>query len=953
MTGSFSSRVDRETVRAYLTEMYLGAPGLLQVWAFPRKGSGEFFETTEDGIEQAIDSIEIAGNLEGQQSIYSRVTTMKQKPADKYSRGKVSDSESFIGLWTDIDFGLIGHDAGEKLPADATEAQKVYDATGLPTASITVNSGGGLYHLVLLDVPVDITDTELRLRIGRLARRWQYRVKDASEKLGYKYGTQVSDLARVLRIPGTINAKDWENRRPATFTSNGLRYTLQELEEACPEPPKPKAREIPVDAEPAADATGRMDQLLTELRACTFERNNALNEKAFMAFQYAGAGQLNPDAVEQKFTTVALEIGLDEREVQATVRSARDAGLQRPFTWRTWRPRTEQTDEQQEEMWAGQLDESGQVTSAATAPAATAVATPVREKTSETPVSETENETETEPDPLLDLNDPLIDTRLPDIAGTFRASSDKKPFTVATEVRDKFFLHNGKPTLMRWQDMWVRWNGSCWSVMSDADVTSWLYQRMDRAYMVAKVDEQWVESPWNPGNSNINNLDKALRAAVNLRDDAQQNTMVGEGIHDLAISCTNGLLRVTGRELAPADPAFFTFSSVPFAYSRDAVCPQWIEWLEDTFEHDPDSVAMIQEWFGYVISGRTDLQKALMLQGVERSGKGTIARILQKLAGERNSCGPTLNSLTEQFGLWALTDKTLAVIGDARLPKKGTEVITERLLSIIGEDGIQVDRKWQRPWQGKIPARIVLLTNEIPNWSDSAGVLPTRWIVATTTKSYLGKEDPTLLDRLSAELPGILNWALDGLDRLLKQGKFTVNTATPEIVGAQRDRSAPQKGFVAEVCVLGESTWVSKERLREMWTLWNREHGRLVTDTRESFTTKLLGMVPAIRARDQKKRIDGRLTPIYRGIGLRIDYPELIEKEEEEKEPENTGPVQETLPDTEPTATTAETVPAPRNGVAVPQHDRGTEVRSNVNRILRTINRPINITYHKTEENRQ
>jgi phage/plasmid-associated DNA primase len=289
-----------------------------------------------------------------------------------------------------------------------------------------------------------------------------------------------------------------------------------------------------------------------------------------------------------------------------------------------------------------------------------------------------------------------------------------------------------------------------------------------------------------------------------------------------------------------------------------------------------------------------------MIQGIERSGKGTIARILQMLAGPSNCCGPTLNSLTEQFGLWALTDKTLAVIGDARLPKKGTEVITERLLSIIGEDTMQVDRKWQRPWQGKMPSRIVLLSNEIPNWSDSAGVLPTRWIVATTVKSYLGKEDPNLLDRLSSELPGILNWALDGLDRLIKQQRFTLNEATPEVVGAQRERSAPQKGFVEELCVLGEDKWITKDRLREMWTFWNAQHGRTVTDTRESFTTKLLAMVPTVKAKDQKKRIEGRLTPIFRGISLVADHPELAaERDREEREQETgqkSGPVQEALP---------------------------------------------------------
>ena len=331
-----SLKVDRDMVRAYLTEMYLDVPGLLQTWTTPRKGAGEFFETTEEGIEQAVTSIEASYELGGQQSIYSRITTMTGRPADEHSRGVAKDSRCFIGLWTDVDFGTVGHE-GENLPPDAAAAQAVYDASGLPEASLTVHSGGGLYHIVKLIEPLDITDDETRMRISALSRRWQYKVQAAAKKLGYSYGTGVADLARVLRVPGTINAKDWSNRRRTAFMTSGARYTLEELEAACPAPPKPKRAPVQFHGEPAKDARARFEHHLAELRACTFERNNALNRLAFMSFQYAGAGQLDEADVEREFTAAGLDCGLDDSEVRATVKSAR-AGLQKPFTWHNFRP---------------------------------------------------------------------------------------------------------------------------------------------------------------------------------------------------------------------------------------------------------------------------------------------------------------------------------------------------------------------------------------------------------------------------------------------------------------------------------------------------------------------------------------------------------------------------------------------------------------------------------------
>lgn len=353
-TASPSLVVDRDTVRAYLTEMYLDVPGLLQIWTTPRKGTGDFFATTEEGIEEAVTSIEASGNWQGQLSIYSRVTTMKGLPAKarEGSRGFAVDSKSFIGLWTDIDFGTIGHKAGDVLPPDMSAAQAVYAASGLPEASLTVHSGGGLYHIVKLAEPCDVTDDDVRMRINALSRRWHYRVKDAAESLGYAYGTGASDLARVLRVPGTINAKDWSNRRRTAFMPSGARYTLEELEAACPAPAKPARRITDLaTGEPAKDARARFDHHLADLRATTFERNNALNRLAFMSYQYVAAGQLTVEEVEREFISAGLDCGLEEPEVRATVQSAKK-GLDQPYIWRTL-TRGDKAAAAHEDMWAG------------------------------------------------------------------------------------------------------------------------------------------------------------------------------------------------------------------------------------------------------------------------------------------------------------------------------------------------------------------------------------------------------------------------------------------------------------------------------------------------------------------------------------------------------------------------------------------------------------------------
>jgi putative DNA primase/helicase len=70
-----------------------------------------------------------------------------------------------------------------------------------------------------------------------------------------------------------------------------------------------------------------------------------------------------------------------------------------------------------------------------------------------------------------------------------------------------------------------------------------------------------------------------------------------------------------------------------------------------------------------------------------------------------NVAGPTLSSLSGDFGLAPLLGKSLAVVSDARLSGRNSSVVVERLLAISGEDTITVNRKYREQWTGKLPSR--------------------------------------------------------------------------------------------------------------------------------------------------------------------------------------------------------------------------------------------------------
>src|SRR5262249_21503136 len=158
---------------------------------------------------------------------------------------------------------------------------------------------------------------------------------------------------------------------------------------------------------------------------------------------------------------------------------------------------------------------------------------------------------------------------------------------------------------------------------------------------------------------------------------------------------------------------------------QDAPPPnKWLAFLDELWPQEAEAIDVLGEWFGYAISGRTDLHKIFMLVGPTRSGKSVIARILTALIGKRNVCGPTLSSFGGEFGLAPLLGKILAIISDARSgSSRNSSVIVERLLSISGEDMLTVNRKYRDQWSGRLPIRLFIISNELPRFGDASSAI--------------------------------------------------------------------------------------------------------------------------------------------------------------------------------------------------------------------------------------
>jgi len=429
--------------------------------------------------------------------------------------------------------------------------------------------------------------------------------------------------------------------------------------------------------------------------------------------------------------------------------------------------------------------------------------------------------------------------------------------------------------------------------MDEGEITVALRQWLNAVYIRKLIGKEWVNVRFKKNRSKIKDILAELGAMVVVYIPADKHAPAcfsGDLDTRHIIAANNCLLDIKAlpakQEALTKD--FYTLNYLPFDYAPEAQCPQWQAFLGSIFtkrqlskkteydaelgdfveqyEHVPDELAIeiLGEWFGYLLSGQTHLQKIFALIGEKRSGKGTIGRVLRALNGSVNTASPTLSSLTTDFSLQGLMNKTIAVIGDANTAGRSGDSAraVERLKSISGEDGQQINRKNKDYIEvDKLSVRFVLMANKMQDLRDSTGALASRFNILVTTQSFLGREDLHLIDRLMTELPGIFNWAMEGLGRLRKRRFLTDHPAGVEARDDFEEMSSPMKAFIADWCIVSDNASVPVDVLWESHNQWARENGNKSYSKRK-FIVEIKGACGGIN-RGRKRVQPGHMLEAY------------------------------------------------------------------------------------------
>ncbi len=309
----------------------------------------------------------------------------------------------------------------------------------------------------------------------------------------------------------------------------------------------------------------------------------------------------------------------------------------------------------------------------------------------------------------------------------------------------------------------------------------------------------------------------------------------------------NGLLNLKNRELQPHSPEHIHITKIPWKYNPEAKCPEIKKFIKEIV--NPEDVKLIQEMFGYCLLKDYPFAKTFMLLGSGANGKSTLLDLLEQFLGEENVATPSLQQLlNNRFARIELYGKLANIHADLS-SKELENTGTFKMLS--GKDTIRGEKKYQDAIQFKNHAKLIYSANELPRTTDLTDAFFRRWIVIEFPNQFNeGDEDtnPNLPHCLINEenMSGLLNWALNGLERIKNQGGFSKTKSRKEIKEQWIMETDSLRAFLNKATTTETDKHIKKDTFMEAYKNFCSENN-LYTEKKAQVTKRIPSIKPEVQ----------------------------------------------------------------------------------------------------------
>lgn len=273
-----------------------------------------------------------------------------------------------------------------------------------------------------------------------------------------------------------------------------------------------------------------------------------------------------------------------------------------------------------------------------------------------------------------------------------------------------------------------------------------------------------------------------------------------------SINCKNLILSLKDFSTRSHSPDEFWTTQLGAEYDPEAKCPAFEKFMETSLEGRTGFINAVQEFFGYALTHDKKFWHALILHGITESGKGVTCDTLRYLLGPENCSNVTLEDLDRGFLRAHLFGKSANI---------ATEITSRALVAdgifkaLTSGDHVTAEFKNRDPFDFRFTGKLIFSCNDLPPCNDRTSAYYNRLLIIDYKKSFKDspEKDSGLKwpnSKFKDELPGILNWAIQGLKRLNARGKFEITEEMTALIEKYQTENSSVRLFVDSQCDLNQ-----------------------------------------------------------------------------------------------------------------------------------------------------
>jgi putative DNA primase/helicase len=376
---------------------------------------------------------------------------------------------------------------------------------------------------------------------------------------------------------------------------------------------------------------------------------------------------------------------------------------------------------------------------------------------------------------------------------------------------------------------WLLWEHHRWAPDSDGEVYRLAKEAARTRYLAAteisdldlrkKTAEFAVRSEFR----------QKLEACLALAQNEHPIADAGENwdAEPYLLGVANGVVDLRTGELRPGKPEDRITMRIPVDYDPRAECPRWEHFLHQVFQCDTELIGFVQRATGYSLTGSVREQVLFLCHGSGANGKSVLLSTLRHLAGDYAMNIPfTVLELQQRPSmtndLAAMSGKRLVTSSETN---ESTRLNEARIKAFTGGDPITARFLYSESFTFQPVAKFWLAVNHLPQVRDDSHGFWRRVRVLPFRQRFSGQDaDPDLVQKLYAELPGILAWAVQGM-----LNWQVVGLAPPDAVmvatEAYREENDELSAFVTERCVVDNTVRVEPGKLFSEYQQWAEAQG--------------------------------------------------------------------------------------------------------------------------------